>query len=422
MKHILFIVAILTALLATTVVRAQDDNTNAKSRANTFTLGSKGVRISRDKDWNHIRGTWQSAGSEYAMTRIDSNDYVFHINDLRAFYGVGKDTAIQQICLIFKDSLGTMQTSNLHIQVFSHPYAKAKLYKGVVTTDAAQIADSNESVTIHFHPYEDKFTSRPGDRSFRTFNGTIFMYSGLRTSPPYDESNDDGEKEGDFDSHYGILDLGFNTIIDNTNYNSAAAKAFLNVPDNQRNSNLFSLRNGKSINVNIYPFMETFYALKRKNQKINISTGIGLQLYNFRYDNPITYTHSPNGVSVYNPLSAVAVGTTFKKDKLGFDYLNVPLMFTFKTRLHNNHWLVYGVGITAGYSISTWTKQESGEYGKVKDHNSFGFSDFNSCLTGEIGIAPGIRLYGSYQLTNMFTSGTGMEQHPVSFGFRFFAI
>ena len=150
-----------------------------------------------------------------------------------------------------------------------------------------------------------------------------------------------------------------------------------------------------------------------ENQKINISTGLGFQLYNFRYENPITYTRNPNGVRLDTQ--------SFKKDKLGMDYLNVPLMFTFKTRLHKDRWLVYGVGITAGYNIATWTKQEVGKH-KMKVHDDFGFSNFNSCLTAEIGRASGIRFYGSYQLTNMFASGTGMDQHPISFGIRFFAI
>ena len=422
MKHIILIIALIATTLHTQHLFAQD-SVRHTNMPNTITLGDKGLKLTKEQKWTHTNPTWAAINSYYAMTRIDSNDYVYTIPNLRGFYGVGEDTMIKRICIIFKDSLGTMQTFSKSIQVRQHTGKNSVYLSEAITVFPTVIVDSNESVTIHYHPYNDKLEEKKGDKSITHYKGTLFIYTGVVTDPPYDEPEGKGsDKEGDFDSHYGILDLGFNTIIDNTNYNSAAAKSFLNVPDNQRNSSLFNLRAGKSINVNIYPFMETFYALKRKNQKINISTGIGLQLYNFRYDNPITYTHSPNGVSVYNPLSAVASGTTFKKDKLGFDYLNVPLMVTFKTRLHNNHWLAYGVGITAGYSISKWTKQESGEFGKVKDHNSFGFSDFNSCLTGEIGIAPGIRLYGSYQLTNMFTSGTGMEQHPVSFGFRFFAI
>lgn len=210
------------------------------------------------------------------------------------------------------------------------------------------------------------------------------------------------------------MDLGVNFLQDNTNYTDPRVISYLsNVPADKRNADLFSLRNSKSINVNLY-WMKTFRALRGEKQKINISTGLGLQLYNFRYDNNITYTKDP---------SAIIMDTVkFTKNKLGMDYLNVPLMFNFKTRLHHSAdskkstWLVYGVGITAGYNISTWTKQVSGERGKVKQHDDYNFNPFNSCLTAEIGIDDVIRFYGTYQWTNLYNNG--IEQHPISIGIK----
>ncbi len=413
MKQTICAIALAMGLLVSGIALAQDAPPKTKG-GGTISLGSRGLKITHGRDWQHTNPTWEANGSYYAMTRIDSNDYVYTIPNLRGYYGVGADTQITSIALIFKDSLGNARTNNMFVTVWKHsnskkgaPYSSSDL---TCTTIPAMIVDSTESVTLHFHPYD----SRHSGDALKGFNGTIFIYTGIITDPPGSDDKDDKNKtEGDFDTHWGILDLGFNTVADNTNYNSPAVKTFLNVPANRQNSSLLDLKQGKSINVNIYPFMETFYALKRKNQKINISTGIGLQLYNFRYDNPVTFTHSPNTV--------VLDTVSFKKDKVAFDYLNVPLMITFKTRLHKDKWLVYGVGITAGYSIATWTKQEEGRH-KMKLHDDFGFSNFNSCLTGEIGLSNTIRLYGTYQLTNMFGAATGMEQHPISFGFRFFAI
>ncbi len=414
MKHTLIVMALATGILLANTAQAQDNEGAQKSKGGTsLNLGSRGFKIKHDRDWQHTNPTWEASGSYYAMTRIDSNDYVYTIPNLRGYYNVGADTDIKKIAIIFKDSLGKAKTSSMLINVWKHANSK----KGApyvssdptYTTIPVMITDSTESVTIHFHPYN----SRHGN-DLKDFHGTIFIYTGVITVPPTDEDADDDDKEeGDFDTHWVLMDLGLNTIADNTNYNSAAAKAFLNVPASRQNSSLFNLRQGKSVNVNIYPFMETVYALKRRNQKINISTGLGLQLYNFRYENPISYTRNPNTV--------VLDATSYKKDKLAFDYLNIPLMITFKTRIYNNKWLVYGVGITGGYSISTWIKQESGA-GRMKLHDSFGFANFNSCLTGEIGISTGIRFYGTYQLTNMFDASTGMNQHPISFGVRIFAI
>lgn len=215
-----------------------------------------------------------------------------------------------------------------------------------------------------------------------------------------------------------FMDLGVNILKDNTNYADPNVQSFLNVRSNMQNSNLFELRNSKSINVNIYPVMVKYMALKTPGQRIYVSTGLGLQLYNFRYEQPITYTKNPAGIFFDSSMS-------FKKNKLSLDYLNVPLMLTFKTRIHKDPkgrhkkdtWLVYGAGITEGFRLDSWTKQVSGTNGKVKSHGNFGLADFNTCVTAEFGIDGLFRLYGSYQLTSMYENG--IDQHPVSFGVRF---
>lgn len=218
------------------------------------------------------------------------------------------------------------------------------------------------------------------------------------------------EEKSRWKMSYGMVDLGLNSLRDNTNYQDPGVQAYLaGVPAGKRNSGLFDLRTGKSVNVNVYPWMMSYKALKTHGQRIYLSTGIGLQLYNFRYEEPLTYTKTPG----------VFIDTiSFKKNKLGLDYLNVPLMVTFKTRLHKDTWLVYGVGITEGYRLASWTKQVSDGRGKVKVHDAFGLADFNTCITAEFGIDNVFRLYASYQVTSLYSSN-GIDQHPVSIGFRF---
>src|SRR5436305_12174893 len=53
-----------------------------------------------------------------------------------------------------------------------------------------------------------------------------------------------------FEFQFGMLDLGVNSIQDNTDYSSAAARSYLHVDDAHMNADLFSLRASKSINVN----------------------------------------------------------------------------------------------------------------------------------------------------------------------------
>lgn len=214
------------------------------------------------------------------------------------------------------------------------------------------------------------------------------------------------------------VNLGFNFLQDNTNYNDPAVIGYLsNVPAARKNAQLFNLNQAKSINFNVY-WLRAFKAINTKGQKLIISSGLGLQVYNFRYDNNISYTKTP---------SIIQDTVSFSKNKLAIDYLNVPLTFTFKTKLTYNKtkkkgvWLVYGAGITAGYRLSAWTKQKSDARGKVKMHDDFGLNDFNSCVTAEIGIDDVIRLYGSYQLTSIYKNNN-IDQHPISIGIKLIGI
>lgn len=221
---------------------------------------------------------------------------------------------------------------------------------------------------------------------------------------------DSNKVEKPFTARYCILDLGINLLSDNTNYGSAAVANFLHTPPQYQNENLFSMRESKSINVNFYPYMGAYRLLNNKNQRVYISSGVGLQVYNFRFNKPITYK---NDASPYVMMDSIS----FSKNKLAVTYLSIPLNFIGKTKLSKGNWLVYGVGVTGGFRISSWTKQISDARGKEKNHDPFNLNPFNACVTGEIGIDGKIRLYGSYQLTPLHKDI--LDQHPFCIGIRF---
>ena len=218
------------------------------------------------------------------------------------------------------------------------------------------------------------------------------------------------KEEKVFDVEFGMVDLGLNYISDKTDYNSAAARNFLGVNTELQNENLFSLREGKSVNVNVYPVMLKYRALKTKHQRIYISLGAGLQMYNFRFNKPVTYINETRPMVVLND------SLHFSKNKLGLTYLSFPLMVTAKTKVAKGATIVYGVGITGGYRIASWMKQVSTEIGKQKDHDAFNFNNFNSCVTAEFGLEGYFRLYASYQLTALHKDA--LQQYPYSIGFR----
>lgn len=226
------------------------------------------------------------------------------------------------------------------------------------------------------------------------------------------------------DIQYGMLDIGVNTLNDNTDYSSAAARNYLQVSSDRQNGDLFSLRTAKSINVNVYPVMIKANLLRTRGQKILLSTGLGLQLYNFRFTKPVRYYNDPQPYVTLDTIS-------FTKNKLAMNYLTVPLMITAKTRLGggpgiigekggSGRWLVYGVGVSGGYLLQSWTKQKSDERGKDKTYDQFNFRSTNLCVNGEIGLDGLVRLFASYQLTSLHENA--LDQHPVSVGIRFFGL
>lgn len=218
-------------------------------------------------------------------------------------------------------------------------------------------------------------------------------------------------KDRDFGIEFAGIDIGINSLQDKSDYGSLAAKNLLQVPTAYQNENLFNIRSGKSWNVNIWPVLAKWRIVKTNSQKIYFGTGVGLQMYNFRFNRPVTY------INQVTPMVYLDTVNTITKNKLGFTYLSIPLMFTFKTRAAEKAWLVYGVGITGGYRLSSWTKQISNQQGLQKNHDKFNFSDFNSCITAEFGLDNYFRLYASYQITPL--QENALAQHPFSIGLRF---
>jgi len=213
--------------------------------------------------------------------------------------------------------------------------------------------------------------------------------------------------------HFLMLDLGINALNDRTDYSSPAAQQYLQVPADKKNSSLFSLRQGKSINVNIWPVLMDIRLLKTRSQKISLYTGAGLQLYNFKFNKDITYLNNTSPMLIEDTVQ-------FSKNKLAFAYVSIPLMVNFKTRMGGNFWVTYGVGVIGGYCFDSWTKQISDERGKQKNHDQFNFQKFNLNLSGEIGINGYIRFYGTYQVTNMYQNS--LVQNPYCIGIRFFGV
>jgi hypothetical protein len=270
-------------------------------------------------------------------------------------------------------------------------------------------ARQEDSLKAHIHA-DSLLTIMPSDSS--THRGPYFSIgsNGIRLSTTRKDSI---REHNAVTIHWGMVDVGINALDDQTDYGSEAARQYLQVPEDKKNGNLFSLRPAKSINVNIWPFLMKVKLMKHPRQKICFYTGIGLQLYNFRFNKDISYRNDTRPLVLEDSVD-------FSKNKLAFTYVSVPLMFNFKTRMSGDLWFTYGFGLIGGYCLDSWTKQISDERGKQKNHDAFNFQKFNLNLSAEIGISDYIRLYGTYQVSNLYQNS--LRQYPFALGIRFCGI
>jgi hypothetical protein len=210
-------------------------------------------------------------------------------------------------------------------------------------------------------------------------------------------------KHANVKTNWGVIDLGFSNFNDKTNYAGAAAQQF--APGS--NSNWFDLRNGKSVNVNIWFFMQTRNLI---DHVVNLKTGLGLELNNYRFNNPVLYDKATDTWTM-------DVVRHYHKNKLAADYLTVPLMLNFDLTpgKSSNNSIGFSAGISAGYLYSSRQKTITNEDGKQKTHDDFNMEPFKISYVAELKLGP-ISLYGSLATRSMFKNG--LDQTPYNFGIR----
>jgi hypothetical protein len=212
-------------------------------------------------------------------------------------------------------------------------------------------------------------------------------------------------KPANLSTNWLIVDLGFTNYNDKTNYSGAAAQAF--APGS--NSNWFNLKNNKSVDVNIWLFMQRLNVV---NHVVNLKYGLGVELNNYRYQDNITYTTNQNTQETV----VVQDSISYSKNKLAADYVTVPVMINFNFTPNMKEGFGISVGISAGYLYSSRQKTVSGEFGKHKTFDDFDLNPWKISWIAEAQLGPVI-LYGSLATKSMFNS-QGLDQTPYTFGIR----
>ncbi len=207
-------------------------------------------------------------------------------------------------------------------------------------------------------------------------------------------------------TNWFIFDLGFANWNDQTAYGTPAVNSFLHAgtgaPFTKEDLKLIAT---KSTNINVWFFMQK---LNITHHVLNLKYGLGLEMYNFRYENNITYNK--------NPVYIFRDSVNFSKDKLYAGYLTVPLMLNINTTPDKKRGFSFSAGISAGYLTGSHTKQKSRERGKQKVGGDFDLNPWNLAYVAELGIGP-IRLYGSYSINAL--QQDAVVQYPYAVGIRF---
>jgi hypothetical protein len=226
-------------------------------------------------------------------------------------------------------------------------------------------------------------------------------------------------KKSKVSTNWGIVDLGFSNYNDQTDY-STAGSYLVNKPGSPDFSkDDFKVKAGKSINVNVWFFMQTLAVVKHN---VNLKYGLGLELNNYRYRSNAALSYKEGGVVPYNNglvTNAPFIfrdSISFSKNKLAADYLTVPLMINFATNNYSkDKGISVSLGVSAGYLYSQRNKQKSEERGKEKNKGDYNLEKFKLSYIGELGLGP-VKLYASYSPKSMYENG--LDIRPFNFGFR----
>lgn len=216
-----------------------------------------------------------------------------------------------------------------------------------------------------------------------------------------------------------IFDIGLSNWTDKTDYPAAtAAGTIANRPGSpDLSSNDLKLRTIKSVNINIWFFMQRLNLIKHY---VNLKYGLGLELNNYRFKNDISFNEG--GMNPYNPSQNIPHPFIFRdsvnlsKSKLAADYITVPLMLNFRTNPdYADKGISLSAGISMGYLYSSRNKQKSDARGKEKNRGDYDLEKWKFSYVGELGLGP-VKLYGSYSPKSIFTNELNFT--PYNIGIR----
>lgn len=203
-----------------------------------------------------------------------------------------------------------------------------------------------------------------------------------------------------------IFDIGFANWTDKTNYTNNVDLA----PNSDLNANDLKLKTVKSVNVNIWFFMQRMNLIKHY---VNLKYGLGLELNNYRFKSNISFNEGNSDIP--HPF-VFRDSINFSKNKLAADYVTVPLMLNFRTNPNDSKkGISLSAGVSMGYLYSSRNKQVSDARGKEKNRGDYDLENWKFSYVGELGLGP-VHLYGSYSPKSIFSNDLNFI--PYNIGIR----
>lgn len=221
-------------------------------------------------------------------------------------------------------------------------------------------------------------------------------------------SNHKKRKNPNVRTNWWVVDLGFASFNDQTDYPGARAFGFID--DNITEDN-FDLRTGKSVNVNVWVFQQRLNLIKHV---VNLKYGLGVELNNYRFDDTrLELVERP--LAGQPNIILNEEWADLKKNKLAADYITVPMMLNFNFTPGRDKGFGFSAGMSAGYLYSARQKIKEGD-NKDKFHDNFELRKWKVSYVGELTLGP-VKLYGSHAIRSMWEKG--LDQTPYNVGVRF---
>ena len=263
-------------------------------------------------------------------------------------------------------------------------------------TDSVQVQKKNDTIRIG-----GMIILKKGDTNDKRVTVTV--------------GNRNYNKKSNINTASFIVDLGFANWVDKTNYASATAGNYLvtkpGTPDLAEND--FKLKTIKSVNVNIWFFMQRLNLIKHY---VNLKYGLGLELNNYRFKSAVSLNES--GINPYTQQSIdhsfiFRDSISFSKNKLAADYVTIPFMLNFTTNPNSSKkGLSLSAGVSVGYLYNSRNKQISSDRGKLKNHGDYDLEKWKFSYIAELGLGPA-HLYGSYSPNSIFQKGLNLMPYNV---------